>query len=207
MTFLVDHPAGNQASAHALLALMLFNAARLETRLDADGNLLRLAEQERAKWNHDLIGRGMRHLSESAAGDALSEYHLQAGIAAYHCAADDYSSTDWRQILELYDRLVEIDDSPVVALNRAIAVANVRGPAAGIQVVQAIADHAKLESYHLLHAVIGDLNERLGDHHAAAESFKRALFLADTKSERTFLERRLLDCRAAENKKQSRSVA
>jgi RNA polymerase sigma-70 factor (ECF subfamily) len=196
MTYLVEHPAGDVPHVHALLALMFFNAARLATRADAGGNLLRLAEQDRAKWNAELIGRGMQHLSLSAAGDALSEYHLQAGIAACHCAARDYGSTNWPQILALYDRLVEIDGSPVIALNRAIAVANVHGPTAGIAAVNTIPDRAKLESYHLLYAVLGEFEMRLGRKTAAASFFQRALQLADTKSEQAFLEKRLRDCRA-----------
>jgi RNA polymerase sigma-70 factor (ECF subfamily) len=196
MTFLAGHPAGNVPHVHALLALMLFNAARLETRVDAEGNLLRLEEQDRAKWNAEMIGRGMAHLSRSAAGDALSEYHLQAGIAACHCAASDYASTDWPQILALYDRLVEIDASPVVALNRAIAVASVRGPAAGIEAVNAIRDRGKLESYHLLYAVLGEFEARLGNLPAAARHFQTALKLADTTSEQAFLKKRLRECQA-----------
>lgn len=191
MTLLVEHPAGNQPSVHALLALMLFNGARLEARADAEGNLLRLEEQDRAKWNEDMIARGMRHLSKSAAGEVLSEYHLQAGIAACHCAARDYASTDWPQILALYDRLVEIDGSPVIALNRAIAVANVHSAAAGIAAVEAIRDREKLESYYLFHAVLGEFEARLGRRTAAADFFQRALKLADTKSEKAFLSKRL----------------
>jgi RNA polymerase sigma-70 factor (ECF subfamily) len=197
MTLLVEHPAGDQPRVNALLALMLFNAARLATRVDADGQLLRLEEQNRAKWNAEMIGRGMQHLSHSAAGEALSEYHLQAGIAACHCAARDYASTDWPQILALYDRLVEIDGSPVVALNRAIAVANVRGPAAGIAAIEAIRDREKLESYHLLYAVLGEFEARRGRQPAAADFFQRALKLADTKSEQAFLEKRLRDCQVS----------
>jgi RNA polymerase sigma-70 factor (ECF subfamily) len=188
--FLVEHPAGNQPTTHALLALMLLNAARLETRVDPEGNLVRLDEQERSKWNQEMIGRGIFHLGQSAAGDELGEYHLQAGIAACHCAARDYQSTDWRQILALYDRLVEIDGSPVVALNRAIAVANVHGPAAGIEAVQTIRDRRKLESYYLLYAVLGDFEWRLGRLGVATDFFRTALKLADTKSEQAFLERR-----------------
>jgi RNA polymerase sigma-70 factor (ECF subfamily) len=194
MSFLVEHPAGSQPAAHALLALMLFSAARLPTRSDAEGNLLRLDEQDRAQWDHALIVRGMESLNRSAAGDALSEYHLQAGIAACHCAARDAASTDWRQILVLYDRLMELDDSPVVALNRAIAVAHVSDPAAGIEAVEAIRQRDKLESYHLLYAVLGDFEYRLGRKLAAATHFRRALKLADTKSEQAFLEKRLREC-------------
>src|SRR5213076_3560992 len=109
------------------------------------GNVLRLKEQDRSIWNQVLIARGMQHLSMSAAGDELSAYHLQAGIAACHCAASDYESTDWPQILSLYDRLLELDDSPVIALNRAVAVANIKGPKAGVDAIAAIQNKEKLE--------------------------------------------------------------
>jgi RNA polymerase sigma-70 factor (ECF subfamily) len=196
MVLLTEHPAGNRPPVHALLALMLFNAARLGTRLDAEGNLLRLEDQDRAQWDSAMIARGMRHLGESAAGETLSEYHLQAGIAACHSAACDYASTDWPQILALYDRLVRLDASPVVALNRAIAVAHARGPAAGLAAIGAIPDRDRLESYHLLHAALGDFEARLDHHAAAAAHFEKALRLADTKSEQAFLSRRLAECRA-----------
>ena len=114
LSLLAEHPAGNQPRTHALVALMLLNAARLPARTDSEGNILRLKEQDRSIWNQVLIARGMQHLSMSAAGDELSAYHLQAGIAACHCAASDYESTDWPRILSLYDRLLELDDSPVI---------------------------------------------------------------------------------------------
>ncbi len=150
-----EHLAGNQPKTHALLALMLLNAARIPSRMDAEGNLLRLQEQDRSRWHQPMIARGMFHLAHSAAGNELSEYHLQAGIAACHCAARDYASTDWGHILEMYDRLVAFDDSPVVALNRAVAVAEVYGPQVGIEAVGAIRNLQSLEAYYLLHAVLG----------------------------------------------------
>src|SRR5438270_1030400 len=146
-SLLAEQPAGNQPRTHALVALMLLNAARLPARMDAEGNILRLKEQDRSIWNQVLIARGMQHLSMSAAGDELSAYHLQAGIAACHCAASDYESTDWPQILSLYDRLLELDDSPVVALNRAVAVGNVHGPKAGIAAGEAIQNGSQVHSY------------------------------------------------------------
>ena len=121
---LAAHAAGNRPRSHALLALMFLNAARLPARTDAEGNILRLKEQNRSRWDKPMIARGMFHLAQSASGLEISEYHLQAGIAACHCAAGSFEDTDWPQILSLYDRLVELDDSPVVALNRAVAVAN-----------------------------------------------------------------------------------
>ena len=194
LALLVEHPAGDRPLAHALLALMLFNSARLDSRVDAEGNLLRLDEQDREKWDADFIARGMRCLARSASGDLLSEYHLQAAIAACHCAARDYAATDWPQILALYDRLLEIDHSPVVALNRAIAVANVHGPSAGIAAVEAIHDRSKLETYYLFHAALGEFELRLNHPGAAANFFRIALGLAATGSEKVFLQKRLSEC-------------
>jgi RNA polymerase sigma-70 factor (ECF subfamily) len=193
-SLLAEHPCGNQPRTHALLALMLLNAARIPTRLDDDGNLLRLQEQDRTRWDQQIIARGMFHFAQSAAGEEISEYHLQAGIAACHCAAKDYTSTDWRQILELYDRLVEFNDSPVIALNRAVALAEVHGPQAGIEAVGAIQKLQSLESYYLLHAVLGEFESRLNHSHAAAAHFRKSLQLAEIKSERAFLSKRLQAC-------------
>jgi RNA polymerase sigma factor (sigma-70 family) len=191
---LVQHPVGNQPKTHALLALMLLNASRLPTRVDSEGNLLRLKEQDRTQWDQPMIARGMFHFAQSAAGEELSEYHLQAGIAACHCAAKDYESTDWQQILSLYDRLIEFDQSPVVALNRAVAFAKIHGPQAGITAVAAIRSSQKLKSYYLLYAVLGEFEAQLDHKKAAAEHFRRSFELAETKSERAFLLKRLQSC-------------
>jgi RNA polymerase sigma factor (sigma-70 family) len=192
--FLAQHRAGNQPKTHALLALMLFNAARIPAREDNEGNLLRLEEQDRTRWDQAMIARGVFHLRESAAGAEVTEYHLQAGIAACHAMATDYQSTNWARILLLYDRLTEFDDSPVVALNRAVAVANVDGPEVGLQAVHDIRDREKLDSYYLLYAVMGELEMRLNNRDAAAKQFRRSFELAETKSERTFLLKRLQYC-------------
>jgi predicted RNA polymerase sigma factor len=191
---LVAHPAGNQPETHALLALMLLNAARNPTRLDTGGNLLRLQEQDRTRWDKSMIARGMFHFAQSAAGNELSEYHLQSGIAACHCAAKDYESTNWHQILSLYDRLIEFDQSPVVALNRAVAIANIRGAKAGLQAVRRIRNLDKLSSYYLLYAVLGEFEMQSGNPQAAAEQFRKSFELAETKSERAFLLKRLQRC-------------
>jgi RNA polymerase sigma factor (sigma-70 family) len=191
MGLLVENSAGNQPEAHALLALMLLNAARFPARVDDEGNLLRLQEQDRFKWDRKLVARGMFHFAQSAAGDSLTEYHLQAGIAAVHCAAKDYASTDWPQILAMYDRLSELDSSPVVALNRAIVVANIHGPQAGLEAIAAIDDVDKLKAYYLFHAALGEFEERLKHREAAAAHFRKALELAELKSEKAFLSKRL----------------
>jgi predicted RNA polymerase sigma factor len=193
-TLLAEHPAGNTPRTHALIALMLLNAARLPARVDQTGNILRLKEQDRSRWRQAMISRGLMHLAESSGGEVITEYHLQAGIAACHCTAADYDSTDWPQILSLYDRLVEIDDSPVVALNRAVAIANVRGPGAGIEAMEAIQNRQSLDSYHLFYAVLADFEAQLNQFQAAAQNLRKAIKLTDLKSEQDLLRKRLLDC-------------
>ena len=190
-TLLAEHPAGNQPRAHALLALMLLNGARLPARLDAEGNILRLEEQDRSRWDQPMIARGLYHLMQSTAGDEASEYHLQAAIAACHCAAQDYESTDWPRILSLYDRLIELDNSPVVALNRAVAVAHIHGPRAGIEAVEAIHDRQQLNCYYLLYAVLGEFEADLDHRQAAMKHFRKALELATMKSEQIFLTKKI----------------
>jgi RNA polymerase sigma-70 factor (ECF subfamily) len=191
---LAEHPAGNWPETHALLALMLLTAARLPARTDGQGELLRLREQDRTLWNRELIAAGMFHLAKSASGDAITEFHLQAGIAACHCAAPSYEATDWVQILSLYDRLIEFDPSPVVALNRAVALAQAQGPKAGLDAVAAISNREKLESYYLLFAVQGEFAALLNDSQAAAGHFRKSLQLAELKSEQNFLRKRLHAC-------------
>ena len=186
-----EHPVGNRPRVHALAALMLLNASRLPARADAAGNLLRLEEQDRTKWDRTAIARGLFHLAESAAGTEASEYHLQAGIAALHCIAPSYAATDWKRILYLYDALAALDDSPVVALNRAVAVAQVHGPEAGSRAVEKIRDRAALANYHLLHAVLAEFEFQRGNRPAAIEHGRKALELAEQASERAHLARRL----------------
>lgn len=195
-TLLAQHAAGNQPRTHALLALMLFNAARLPARVDDDGNLLLLKDQDRSLWNQALIGRGMFHFAQSAAGEEISVYHLQAGISACHCAAKDYASTDWRQILALYDLLADRDNSPVIALNRAVAVANVDGPAAGLAALEGIQNNSALLSYHLFHATYGEFEMQRENFAVAAAHFRKALDLAALKSEQTFLAEKIRHCEA-----------
>lgn len=204
---LVAHPAGNRPKAHALLALMLLNAARFPTRVDAEGNLLRLEEQDRKKWDQALIAQGMFHLVQSAAGEEVTEYHLQAGIAACHCQAKDYALTEWDRILDLYNRLVELDDSPVVALNRAVAVAMVRGSQAGIDAVSDIQNLESLESYYLLYAVLAEFETSLKNFRIAASHLRKAIQLTEIKSEQALLSKRLRACEEREDSAAARSRA
>lgn len=190
-TLLLSHPSGNTPSTHALLALMLLASARFPSRLDEQGSLLRLDEQDRSKWDAGLISGGLLHLAAAAQGDVAGEYHLQAGIAALHCTAPDAASTDWPRILAHYDLLLRLKPSPVVELNRAVAVAHVHGPQAGLNALDAITHAGRLDSLHLFHAVAGELHSRLNNHRAAAESYRRALALARVGPEQSHLARQL----------------
>ncbi|MBA4146900.1 MAG: sigma factor, ECF subfamily protein [Verrucomicrobia bacterium] len=193
-TLLAEHPEGNQPRTHALLALMLFNAARLSARTDIAGNVLRLEEQDRSSWNQGMIARGMYHLARSAVGEDLTAYHLQAGIAGCHCTAGDYASTDWPRILALYDQLVSLDASPVIALNRAVAVAQVHGPKAGMEAVAAIQNQQSLEAYYLFYAVKAEFETRLKNFELAAQHLQKAIQLTEIKSEQLLLSNRLNNC-------------
>lgn len=137
-SILAAHPAGNVPRTHALLSLMLFNASRLSARMDEEGNLVPLSDQDRSRWDRQMIAQGLMHLAQSATGGEAGVYHFEAGIAACHATAANEDATDWTRILQLYDQLVAIDASPVLALNRAVALANVRGPEAGIDTVATI---------------------------------------------------------------------
>jgi RNA polymerase sigma-70 factor (ECF subfamily) len=141
-----------------------------------------------------MIARGMFHLAQSAAGREITTHHLEAGIAACHCAARDYESTDWPQILALYDRLVARDESPVAALNRAVAVGKVHGPAAALAALAAIQSRKELRSYYLLYALLGEFEAQMDRHETAAGHFRKSLALVGMESERAFLSRRLAEC-------------
>jgi RNA polymerase sigma factor (sigma-70 family) len=197
-TLLADHPLANLPRTHALVALMLLDAARLPARVDEEGNILRLKEQERSKWSRPMIERGILHLGHAAAGDELSEYHIQAAIAACHCMAEDYQSTDWLKILSLYDQWTQINKSPVIALNRAVAIAKVNGPSAGIEAVEAIQNRGDLDSYYLLYAVRGEFEAQLRHFEAAAGYFRKALHLTEVKSEQIFLSKKVRALRSRE---------
>lgn len=191
---LAGHPATAQPRVHALAALMLLNASRLPARVDAQGNFLRLKDQDRSLWNQTMIARGLLHLAESADGEELTEYHLQAGIAACHATAADDASTNWPRILAHYDHWTTMNDSLVIVLNRAVALAKVDGAQAGIDAVEAIRHQPPMRDYYLVHSVLGEFEAQLNRFQTAADHFRRALQLAEVKSEQLFLSDRLQDC-------------
>jgi RNA polymerase sigma-70 factor (ECF subfamily) len=184
------------SEATGLLALMLLHDSRKNARLDAAGDLVLLEEQDRSLWNRDEIAEGVELVEESLRSPA-GPYALQAGIAAIHCEAARPEDTDWHQIVRLYDLLSRIQPSPVVSLNRAVAIAMADGPEAGLGEVSTVAAEGGLDGYYLLHAVRADLLRRTGSFQQAGESYERALSLVTNEAERRFLERRLKEVRGS----------
>jgi len=176
---------------------MCLHAARLPTRVDASGDLRRLFEQDRSHWDATLIAEGQRLLDLSASGPELTEYHVEAAIAWVHTTAEGAEDTDWGMVVSLYDKLMAIRPSPVVALNRAIAIAQHEGPQRGLEEIYAIADSHRLASYPFYHAALGEFEFRSGKHQIACEHFLAALKLARNTMERRFMEQRIAACKAA----------
>jgi len=185
------------AEATALLALMLLHDARRDARLDEAGDVIVLEEQDRTRWDRQQITEALPLVEESLQ-DGASSFALQAAIAAVHCQAARPEDTDWAQILRLYDLLEQLQLSPIVSLNRAVAVAMVNGPQAGLAIIDSLAV-GDLEKYHLLHAARADLLRRLGSHEQAAGSYRRALALVSNDSERRFLQRRLREVQVSQS--------
>jgi RNA polymerase sigma-70 factor (ECF subfamily) len=185
------------AEATALVALMLLHDSRRPARLDLQGDLVLLEEQDRGLWDRAQIAEALP-LVDEALGAPPGPYALQAGIAAQHCRAPRAEDTNWREIVRLYDLLAQVQPSPIVALNRAVAVAMADGPAAGLALVENLAAAGDLEGYHLLHAARADLLRRAGSAAESAQSYTRALELVTNESERRFLERRLREVQAAQ---------
>jgi len=183
------------AEAAGLLALMLLHDARREARVDAAGDLIVLEEQDRRRWDQRQIAEALP-LVEEAHQAGPGSFAIQAAIAAVHCRAMTAVDTDWAQILQLYDVLERFHRSPIVSLNRAVAVAMHQGPRPALALVDALAEAGDLESYHLFHAVRADLFRRIGSAAEASNSYTRALELAVNNSERRFLERRLGECQS-----------
>ena len=173
---------------------MALQAARLTSRVDEAGDLVLLENQDRSRWNQQLIGLGFHHFDRSMAGAEVSEFHVQAAIAATHARAGDPQSLDWPVILHLYDQLLAINPSPVVTLNRAVAVATVRGPSEALASIERLERDPKLRDYYLLLAVRGHLLMELGRRAEAAACFHAALECPCSEPERRFLKRKLVEC-------------
>jgi RNA polymerase sigma-70 factor (ECF subfamily) len=180
-----------EPEASGLLALMLLQESRRSARTSPEGDLVLLDQQDRSLWNRAQIAEGSALVEQALKSRRFGPYTLQAAIAAVHAEAPDVATTDWEQIVGLYDVLARVDPSPVVDLNRAVAVAMRDGPEAGLALIDAILERGDLEDYHLAHSVRADLCRRLGRTTEARASYERALALARQEPERRFLERRL----------------
>ena len=196
VALLGEHPATATPATLALAALMCLHAARLPSRMDPAGELHALWDQDRSSWDRGLIARGQELLDRSVEGDEVTAYHLEAAIAAIHAAAPTLEQTDWSAIITVYDRLMELAPSPVVALNRAIAIAQRDGAARGIEEIGRIEERERLEAYPFYPAALGELEWRRGDGARAREYFGAAAALARNGAERRFFEVRLRDCTA-----------
>ena len=185
------HPATTCPRAWALLALMLLHAARFASRVDKAGTPFMLRDQDRSRWDRALIAEGLRALDRSASGDVISAEHFEAGIAACHAAAPSWDATDWPRIVGLYDELLALTHSPVVAVNRAIAISRLDGPLSGLAALEAIDNRAALERYPLLPAIQAELWREAGDLHRAAACYREALGLARSSPEQRWLTSRL----------------
>jgi len=183
----------DEPEAAGLLALMLLQHSRRHARIDSEGNLVALEDQDRSRWKRDEINEATSLLDDALRKARVGPYLLQAAIAECHADASDASDTDWVEIAGLYKRLVAIMPSPVVELNRAVAIAMADGPAAGLVLVEALADARELQGYYLLHATRADLLRRLGRRIEAAQSYRQALALTGSDAERRFLARRLAE--------------
>jgi RNA polymerase sigma-70 factor (ECF subfamily) len=173
-----------------LLALMLLHDSRRDARLDEAGNLVVLDEQDRTKWNQSYIEEALPLVEESLRG-APGQFALEAAISAEHCKAVRPEDTDWRRIIQFYNLLERLTGSPIVSLNRAVAVAMSDGLQPALALIDSLAQSGDLDEYHLLHAARADLLRRMGSMTEAAKSYQRALEFVTNESERRFLERRL----------------
>lgn len=187
----------DDAEVMGLLALMLLHESRRKARTSDDGEIVLLENQDRSLWDNDLIDEGQRLVEKSLATRRFGCYTLQAAISAVHADATAATGTDWNEIVALYSVLVHVDPSPVVELNRAVAVAMRDGPAAGIEIIDAILSRGELAGYHLAHSARGELMRRAGRTDEAIAAFERALGLAEQLPERRFLKEKLLNLRKA----------
>jgi len=193
-SILLAHPQGAIPATYALAALMSLDAARMPGRVDVAGNLQTLFEQDRSRWDQGLLAEGMRFLDLSAKGTELTEYHIEAAIASVHARAPRAEDTDWKSIVSLYDRLLSMRPSPIIGLNRAIAIAQFEGPERGLEELGKIADRDRLVAYPFYFAALGEFELRVGRSAVARERFGAAAALARSPMERDFFQQRMVAC-------------
>jgi RNA polymerase sigma-70 factor (ECF subfamily) len=184
----------NKSDVFALLSLMQLNASRFKARQDEKGNILTLDRQNRLQWDYSLMEKGFKNLEKST-DKLISIYHILATISAYHCSATNYSVTDWQSILSLYDKLVQIDNSPIVLLNRAIALSKVSGSKKAIDELKKIEEIPSIKLNHLFYSTKAEFQIELNQFDNAAVTLEKAIELAPMKSEKTLLQEKLINCR------------
>jgi RNA polymerase sigma factor (sigma-70 family) len=184
---LIRNPVTRQPESLALLALMCFQAARLYGRVDEHGNLKLLKDQDRTKWNQELILQGQVFLNQSSGGAKISSYHLEAAIAHEHCSAKSYRETNWKKILQFYDWLLQVKADAIVSLNRLIAYAEVHGVKAALPEMEKLQADPALKDYYLLYATLGDWNAQSGNKEVATKLLHIAATLTQTPAEKKFL--------------------
>jgi len=185
----------NKSNVYALLALMQLNASRFKSRQDSEGRLLTMAEQDRSLWDIKLIQRGISNLAKATAQNYISVYHILATISAVHCSAPDFESTNWQAILSLYDNLIRLDSSPVVLLNRAIALSKVDGAEKALHELEGIKNNSALNSYHLFYSTQAEFYIQLNQFSNAANSLEKAIELSSLKAEKELLMKKLELCK------------
>ena len=193
---LSEHRVGEQTETFALLALMCFHAARFDARLDEEGSIILLKEQNRTLWNRELIEKGNYFLNKASAGNEYTAYHLEASIASLHCAAESFEKTDWKLILKLYDALVLQKDSPVIRLNRAIVIAKLYTPDRAIEEINKIDGMESLtKSYYLFSATLGEMYLQKKEFKTAKNYFDTALGLTTSNAEKNLIKKKISCCK------------
>jgi RNA polymerase sigma factor (sigma-70 family) len=185
--FLIMQPNLSSTATEALYALMLLHAARFDARIDSTGEILRLEDQDRSTWNQDCIANGLGWLERSARGENLSKYHIEAAIVAEHCRVKHFRETDWGIIVSLYDLLIQIEANSLHSLNRAIAIAFLHGPQAGLRSLQAINSSKVMENYRYWHSAMAELYRRSGQNELAIEHYEIAIERTDSLAEQKLL--------------------
>lgn len=189
---LTNHPSITEKSnTLALIALMQLNSSRFLAREDKDGNILTLEQQNRSQWDFQLMEKGFCNLKEAAQNQQISIYHILASISAYHCSAKDFDSTDWKSILSLYDKLLEVDHSPILLLNRAICISQLHGPKEALKELEAIENNKIIKSNYLFYSAKAEFLMPLNKIEIALENLKKAIELAPLPKEKHMLENRL----------------
>jgi len=184
----------DKSKVYACLALMYLNGSRFNARQNENGEILTMAEQDRSQWDRTLMQKGFIYFDKAATDNFISVYHILAAVSAYHCSAPDFESTDWNSILILYDKLREIDPSPLVALNRSIALSRVKGIIPAIEELEKLSDTPALKNYHLYYSTLGEFYMQAGQFGKARKAINKAISLSNMPAEQKLLQKRLVEC-------------